>query len=126
MSFVARTVLIMTLGDLYAGIAGNFTNILMVFSLADLGVGTAIIYALYKPIAIGDKERIQALMKLYAKAYIIIGVVIIALGGALTPFIHLLMKSDEAIPNLRLTFLLFVANTASSYFFSSNSFSAAS
>lgn len=118
MSFVARTVLIMTLGDLYAGIAGNFTNILMVFSLADLGVGTAIIYALYKPIAIGDKERIQALMKLYAKAYIIIGVVIIALGGALTPFIHLLMKSDEAIPNLRLTFLLFVANTASSYFFS--------
>ena len=88
MSFIARTVLVYVLGDVYAGIAGNFTNILMVFSLADLGIGTAIIFALYKPIALEDKEKIRALMGLYAKAYRTIGLVIIGLGLALTPFIR--------------------------------------
>lgn len=120
MSFIARTVLIKVLGDVYAGVAGNFTNILMVFSLADLGVGTAIIFALYKPIAIGDKERIRALMGLYAKAYRTIGLVIIAMGLALTPFIRSLVKTDYDFGNfeLEIIFLLYVANTASGYFLS--------
>ncbi len=118
MSFIARTVLIYVLGDVYAGIAGNFTNILMVFSLADLGIGTAIIFALYKPIALEDKEKIRALMGLYAKAYRTIGLVIIGLGLCLTPFIRALVKTDEFIPNLELIFMLYVLNTASSYFLS--------
>ena len=116
MSFAARTVLIHTLGDLYAGIAGNFTNILMVFSLADLGVGTAIIYALYKPIAVDDKQKVRALMGLYAKAYRTIGLVIIGLGLATTPFIQHLMKTDAEIPHLKLIFMIYVVNTASTYF----------
>ena len=118
MSFIARVVLVHVLGDLYAGIAGNFTNILMVFSLADLGVGTAIIYALYKPIATGDKEQIRKLMNLYARAYTIIGFVVIGLGLVMMPFLPYFMKTTEAIPNLRLIFMLFVVNTASTYFLS--------
>ncbi len=118
MSFIARTVLVRVLGDVYAGIAGNFTNILMVFSLADLGIGTAIIFALYKPIALEDKEKIRSLMGLYAKAYRTIGLVIIGLGLALTPFIRSLVKTDAYIPDLEIIFLLYVANTASSYFLS--------
>lgn len=118
MSFIARTVLIYTMGDVYAGLAGNFTNILMVFSLADLGIGTAIIFALYKPIALDDKEKIRALMGLYQKAYTIIGFVIIGLGLCLTPFIHLLVKTEEVIPHLEIIFMLYVLNTASSYFLS--------
>jgi len=106
------------LGDLYAGIAGNFTNILMVFSLADLGVGTAIIYALYKPIATDDKEQIRRLMNLYSKAYAIIGIVIIGLGLAMLPFLEVLMKTDAEIPHLHLIFMMFVINTASTYFLS--------
>ena len=38
MSFAYRTVFMHTLSDEYLGINGVFTNILMVFSLADLGV----------------------------------------------------------------------------------------
>ena len=118
MSFLARVVLVHVLGDLYAGIAGNFTNILMVFSLADLGVGTAIIYALYKPIATSDKEQIRKLMNLYAKAYTIIGFVIIGMGLVMMPFLPYFMKTTEEIPHLRLIFMLFVINTASTYFLS--------
>lgn len=118
MSFVARVVLVRVLGDLYAGVAGNFTNILMVFSLADLGVGTAIIYALYKPIATGDQEQIRKLMNLYSRAYAIIGIVIIGMGLAMTPFLEFFMKTDAEIPHLKLIFMLFVVNTASTYFLS--------
>lgn len=116
MSFIARTVLVTTLGDVYAGVSGNFTNILMVFSLADLGVGTAIIYALYKPIAQRNEQKIQALMRLYARAYTIIGLVIVGLGLVTLPFLDFIMKTDIAIPDLELIFMLYVLGTASSYF----------
>lgn len=118
MSFVMRTVFVHTLPEAYLGVNGLFTNILMVFSLADLGVGTAIIYSLYKPIAVGDREKIQALMNLYAAAYKIIGLVIIGLGLVMTPFLEIFVKTDQEIPDLKLIFMLFVMNTASTYFLS--------
>ncbi len=117
MSFAYRTVFMHTLSDEYLGINGVFTNILMVFSLADLGVGTAIIYALYKPIAENDIKKIKSLMKMYAKAYVLIGFVIIGMGLLCLPFIESLITADTAIPHVRLIFMIFVINTASSYFF---------
>ena len=117
MSFAMRVVFTHTLGSVYLGVNGLFTNILMVFSLADLGVGTAIIYAMYKPIAEGNREKIQGLMKMYAKAYIIIGFVIVGLGLVTMPFIQYLVKTDQNIPDLKLIYMLFVLNTASTYFF---------
>ncbi len=118
MSFAMRTVFIRTLDSVYLGVNGTFTNILMIFSLADLGVGTAIIYSLYRPIAENDTPKIQALMQMYKKAYITIGCVIVLMGLALMPFIDVFIKETEYIPNLRLIFMIFVANTASTYFFS--------
>ena len=119
MSLIYRYVLNHTLSSVYLGVNGLFTNILMVFSLADLGVGTAIIYALYKPIAEGDTRKIQALMKMYQKAYVMIGFIIVGLGLVLTPFIEMLIKSDSALPpNIKLIFMMYVLNTASTYFFS--------
>ncbi len=120
MSFIMRVVLVHTLGALYTGINGTFTEILMVFSLADLGVGTSIIFSLYKPIAEGDTEKIRQLMGLYKKAYSIIGFVIILLGAAMTPFLDAFLLGTESIPQIEIIviFWLFVANTASSYFLS--------
>lgn len=118
MSFIMRTVFIHTLDKVYLGVNGLFTNILMVFSLADLGVGTAIIYALYKPIARQDTKKIQALMNLYGKAYPIIGCAVIAMGLLMTPFLDIFVKTDTYIPDLQIIFLLFVLNTASTYFLS--------
>ncbi len=117
MSFAYRTVFMRALSDEYLGINGLFTNILMVFSLADLGVGTAIIYALYKPIAEQDVRKIKALMKLYEKAYIIIGFVIIGMGLICMPFIESLITTEKVIPHVKLIFMIFVINTASTYFF---------
>ena len=85
--FVVRTVFIKTLGAEYLGINGLFTNILSVLSLAELGVGSAMVYSMYKPIASGDSDKIKAYMDLYKIIYRAIGSVVIAIGFVLLPFL---------------------------------------
>ncbi len=117
-SFISRSVFICVLGTEYLGVNGLFTNILTVISFAELGVGAAITFCLYEPLAKGDEEKIKSLMHLYKTAYKWIGIVVLLVGLALTPFIHVLVKSDSYIANLKIIFFLFVLNSAMSYFYS--------
>ncbi|MFR7992447.1 MAG: hypothetical protein ACLU61_05855 [Lachnospiraceae bacterium] len=80
MQFAVRTVFINTLGKSYLGINGLFSNILTMLSLAELGVGSAILFKLYEPIAKNDKHRIAILMKFYKTVYRVIGIAIIIIG----------------------------------------------
>ena len=52
--FISRIVFINTLPIEYLGINGLFSNILSVLSLVELGIGPAIIFSLYKPLALKD------------------------------------------------------------------------
>ena len=61
--FVTRTVFIKCLGEQYLGINGLFSNILYLLSLADLGIGTALVFSLYKPIVDKDEERQNIIIK---------------------------------------------------------------
>lgn len=117
-SFITRTVFIKTLGASYLGVNGLFSNILSMLSFAELGIGTAIIYAMYKPLADGDEKKISALMNLYAKAYKCIGISTAVIGVCLVPFLDILIKDKPDIPNLTLIYLLFLGNSSISYFFS--------
>ena len=119
LGFISRTVFIKCLAAEYLGVNGLFTNILSVLSLAELGVGNAIIYALYKPLADKDEKKISELMNFYAKAYKIIGILIIMVGIILTPFLKYLIKD---VPNISesiyVIFFFYLFNTAITYFFS--------
>ena len=75
-SFIVRMIFVKYLSSEYLGINGLFTNILTMLSLVELGIGSAMIYSLYKPLAEDDKENIKSLMDLYKKAYRIIGIII--------------------------------------------------
>ena len=79
----------------YLGLSGLFSNILSMLSLAELGIGTAIVYALYKPIAEKNEEKMAVLVQFYGKAYRIIGVVVAVVGVAIMPFLNFLIKSNE-------------------------------
>lgn len=117
-SFICRTVFIKTLGTEYLGLNGLFTNILTILSFAELGIGTAIIYKLYKPIAEDDHEKIKTLMHFYKKAYIIIGVFMLIAGTLLIPFLGLLIKEAPDIEeNISFIYVLFLLDTSISYFF---------
>lgn len=118
MAFIVRTIFIQSLNTEYLGVNGLFTNILTMLSFAELGVGTAIIYSLYKPIADNDTEKIKSLMQLYKKSYNIIGTVIFILGILLIPFLDIIITE---IPNIKeniiLIYILFLLNSTVSYFF---------
>ena len=118
MAFVVRTFFIMYLNTDYLGVNGLFTNVLTVLSFAELGIGTAIIFNMYKPVAENNKEEIKSLMALYKKAYNIIGFVVFGLGLMVIPFMNFIIKDAPAIKeNIILIYLLFLINTSSSYFF---------
>lgn len=116
--FVTRRVFIACLSQTYLGLSGLFSNILSVLSLVELGSGVAMAYSLYKPIADSDTEMIKSLMALYHKIYIAIGVIILAVGFAITPLYPVFMQEIPNIPNLTLIYWIYVVNTAISYFYS--------
>ena len=121
MHFITRTVFIATLGKAYLGINGLFSNILMVLSLAEFGVGNAILFKLYEPIAKEDHRRIAVLMKFYKSAYRVIGLSVAAIGLLLVPFLPMLINDYDRLTELHINvafiFLLFLLRTVSSYLF---------
>ena len=115
---ICRMVFTRTLSAEYLGVGGLFTNILSLLSLAELGIGSAIIYALYKPLAVGDKEKIASLVKFYGHCYRVIGIVVGAVGIALMPFLMILIDEPNITENLYVIYFLYLFNAAFSYFFS--------
>lgn len=115
--FITRTIFINIFTAQYLGINGLFSNIISMLSLAELGVGSAITYNLYKPIAQHDEKHIALLMKLYKNAYRIIGLAMGILGIILIPFLPYIIKDDLSFINANLVFCIFLLQSVSSYFF---------
>ena len=114
--FIMRTVMIYHMGVQYLGLTSLFASILQVLNLAELGVGGAMVFSMYKPIVEDDKETICALMNLYRRYYRIIGAIIAIVGMLLTPFIPKLVKSDlPAELNIYILYFLNLSATVLSY-----------
>ena len=118
LSFISRTIFIKILGSSYLGVNGLFSNILMMLSLSELGIGTAITFSLYKPISEKNKESIKSLMFFYKKAYRFIGVFVFVLGVFLMLFLDYLVPDPGNVTNLKLIFMIYIFNSSTSYFLS--------
>ena len=116
LQLVGRRVFLMVLSNEYLGLGGLFSSILSMLALSELGVGTAMVYALYKPVAENNTEKIKSLMALYKKLYTAIGVFILVVGVLVTPFLQFLIKDMPDIKYIRVYFILYVFNSAFSYF----------
>lgn len=118
LSFISRTVFVYVLGTEYLGVNSLFSDVLTVLSFAELGIGNAMVFSLYKPLAEQNREKIKSLMKLYASAYRIIGIVIAALGICIVPFISQVVGVVSYVKeNITILYLLFLLNSVISYFF---------
>ena len=115
--FLSRKVFLNCFTEEYLGVNGLFTEILTVLSLAELGIGTAMMYGLYDAVAKADQKEICQLMNLYKRLYTIVGLVVIGVGLLAMPFLEYLIK-DNQIPHIRLIFLMYLADSAVSYFLS--------
>ncbi len=115
MGFATRVVFTHTLSEAYVGINGLFTDILNVLALSELGVGTAITYALYKPIAQADIERQKSLMQIYRLFYRAVACIVLGLGLLIIPFMGVFIKNQPDVNHLILIYLLYLANSVISY-----------
>lgn len=118
LKFLVRMAFVYSLSIEYLGINGLFTNILSMLSLAELGIGPAIVYSLYKPLAVKNKEIIKSIMNLFKQVYIFVGFIILILGLILYPWLDFFIKGNSNIEDLGYFYLIFVMNTSISYFWS--------
>ncbi len=118
-TFVTRSLFVKMLGDDVNSLNGLFHEIIMNLSLAELGIGSAIVYNLYKPLAENDTEKVSELMTFFKNIYRLIAGVLLVLGSVVCIFVPLLVK-DLSFTNsyMRIIFMLFVVNISSSYLFS--------
>ncbi len=119
MSFVTRTCLVRLLGIESVALNGLFTQVITAISLAEMGVGTAIVYNLYKPLAEGDHEKVSQLMNLFRTAYWIIGAATLLIGIVLIPWLpYLITDVSFEMSYIRIVYLMFIFQSAVSYLFS--------
>ena len=116
--FAIRTIILYVFNEEYLGLNSLFSSIIAVLNLAELGFGSAMVYSMYKPIAENNTNKICALLNLYKRIYLIIGIVVLVSGLAVTPFLKYLIHGThpEEI-NIHIIFLILLINASISYFF---------
>ena len=115
LGFISRKIFIDSLGTEYLGVNGLLTNVLSMLSLVEGGIGTSIVYNLYKPLSKNDESRIIALVQLYKKIYGILAIVIFGLSLTLYPFLGVLMKDGNVITSINIIYFIFVFKNMISY-----------
>lgn len=117
-ALVVRRLLIRYIGNDVNGLNALYSSIIGMLSVAELGIGSAIIYSMYKPVAENDSKRISALYRLYQRLYRIVGAVILCAGLLVMPFLPNII-SDYASLNVNVytTFLLTLISVVLSYMY---------
>ena len=117
-NFIVRKFFLTYLGERWLGVNSLFNNIIGFLSIMELGIGSAIIFSLYKPFAENDKERIKGYLDYYRKFYLIIGNIILIIGICLTPILNIFIKNEVNIKLAIIGYILFLLNTYITYLFS--------
>lgn len=118
LSFAGRIVFIHYLSSAYLGVNGLFSDVLGMLNLAELGIGSAMIFSMYRPAATNNKEELTKLMNLYRILYRVVALFVMGVGLCLMPFLPYLIKGSADVEHLYLIYLLYLLQSASSYLLS--------
>ena len=114
-SFVLRKIFLDTFNDDYLGLGSVFLTILNAVNVCELGLSSAIVFCLYKPLVKGDNATVAAYMRYIKRAYYVVGGVVLVVGLSLTPILHFFVRVMPDLENVRLIYVLFVINSAIAY-----------
>ncbi len=117
LAFATRRVFIGSLGAEYLGINGLFNNIITVLSLAELGIGNALYYSMYRQIANNNKEQLSALTAYYKTLYNRIAIAVFIIGICFIPVLRLIVNLESEMPHLEIYYLISLISSATSYLF---------
>jgi Membrane protein involved in the export of O-antigen and teichoic acid len=116
LGFISRKLFIDYIGLEFLGINGLLSNVVSMLSLVELGIGSAIYYSLYKPLAKNDYNEVHAIMNLYSKLYKYIGIIVGILGIILMPFLKYLIKTNISNIYVNIVYIIFIVDSVLSYF----------
>lgn len=115
-AIIVKRFLIQFLGNEVNGLNSLYLSIIGFLSVAELGVGSAITFCMYKPIVEGNKKILAALYHLFNKIYLIVGTVVLIIGIIITPFVSFFANDYRVLNvNLYTTFLLMLISVVSTY-----------
>ena len=112
---VTQSIFLRLMGTEYLGVNSLFSNIVSMLGIVELGLGSAIVYHLYKPIAEDDKEKIKILMMFYKKCYIVISFCVAIIGCLIVPFLNKIVGEVNFNDSIYVIFSLFMFDTVMSY-----------
>ncbi len=118
-ALLERRFLIQYIGNDVNGLHSLYISIIGVLAMADLGLGSAISFCMYKPIVDGQNDIVAALYGLFKKFNLVVGAIIFALGLGIMPFLQYLAKDYREIDvNLYSTFFLMLISVVLTYGYS--------
>lgn len=114
----AQKIFIMILGLEYSGLNGLFSNVITMLSIADLGIGEAVVFHMYRPLEEDDRDTVRSLMDFYRKAFRVVALVIAAVGVCLIPVLPYIAKTENTAIHLTPVYLIFLLDVVFSYLLS--------
>ena len=118
LAFFSRKIFLDCLGAEFIGLTGMLMNIMSFLSVAELGIGTSIVYFLYKPLQEDNHEKINEIMSMLAYLYRCIGFVIGGFGVIISLFFPWWFgKLNIGLSLVYFAFYAFLASSAAGYIF---------
>lgn len=115
-NLVSRKIFLEYLGDTVSGLTTTMTYTVGLLNLADIGIVTAITFALFKPISEDNKTEINRIISLFCFLFRWVGLSIIAIGVVLIFFIPSFVGNQVPIIMGVASFCTFLFTTSLSYF----------
>ncbi len=118
LGFITSRVFLHYLGLEIRGVNSVVGETLSFLSMAELGIGSAITYRLYKPLVEDDQDTVKSLMKVYQTAYRIIAIAVLLIGLVMMVFLRLIIKDQTMdFSFIRIVYLIQLVTSASTYCF---------
>ena len=117
-SFFSRKIFLSTLGDEFVGLSSTLGNLLNFLNLAELGIGSAIGYLLYKPLFADNRQKINEIIAVFGYIYQRIGFIILGAGCALACFLPFIFPDTPfSYGVIYFAYFSMLASSLFSYFF---------
>ena len=118
LAFFSRRIFLDCLGAEFIGLTGMLMNIMSFLSVAELGIGTSIVYFLYKPLQEDNHEKINEVMSMLAYLYRCIGFIIGSCGIVVSLFFPWWFGNlTTGLPLVYFAFYSFLASSVAGYVF---------
>lgn len=88
LAFFSRKIFLDSLGADFLGLIGTLQNLLGLLNLAEMGIGAAIGYVLYRPLYESDRNKINEIISVLGYMYRCVGIFILIVGVVFSLFLH--------------------------------------